>query len=72
VSSSVSYEPARPGDKAGLIAFQNDDFYYLLAVTLSGEGRPVVQLEKRQENSPAIRPWWLAEAPEAADGAPSS
>ncbi|HEY0780425.1 MAG TPA: glycoside hydrolase family 43 protein [Gemmatirosa sp.] len=45
-STAMRYAPAKAGDKAGLAAFQNDDHYYLLAVTLR-DGRRVVQLERR-------------------------
>ena len=45
VSTAMQYTPQREGDKAGLTVFQNDDFYYLLAVTLAN-GQPVVQLEQ--------------------------
>jgi xylan 1,4-beta-xylosidase len=46
-STAVSYRPAKPGDKAGLVAFQNDDFYLLLAITQNDKGRTMIQLEKR-------------------------
>jgi xylan 1,4-beta-xylosidase len=45
-SAAMRYRPAKPGDAAGLVAFQSDDYNYLLAVTLAG-GRPVAQLVKR-------------------------
>jgi beta-xylosidase/predicted alpha/beta superfamily hydrolase len=45
VSTAMQFLPQRDGDKAGLAVFQNDDFYYLLAVTLA-DGRPVMQLEQ--------------------------
>jgi xylan 1,4-beta-xylosidase len=44
-STAVRYAPARDGDKAGIVAFQNEEFYYLLDVTRVA-GRTVVQLEK--------------------------
>ena len=45
VSTEMSYAPAKEGDKAGLVAFQNDEFYYFLAVARV-DGRTVVQVEK--------------------------
>jgi xylan 1,4-beta-xylosidase len=41
----MTYAPERPGDRAGLAAFQNDDFFYLMSVTLEGDG-PVIQLHR--------------------------
>jgi xylan 1,4-beta-xylosidase len=46
VSTSMRYRPAATGDKAGLIAFQNDDYNLFLAVTLDG-GATVVRLERK-------------------------
>lgn len=45
VTTAMRYRPQKAGDKAGIVVFQNDDFYYLLAVALS-DGRPVIQLER--------------------------
>jgi xylan 1,4-beta-xylosidase len=42
-STAMRYMPAKPGDVAGLAAFQNDWYYYLLGVTLD-DGKPVVRL----------------------------
>lgn len=61
-STAMRYAPARPGDQAGLVAFQNDDFYYLLAVTLS-DGRPVIQLERAAGRGEGGSPTVLASAP---------
>lgn len=44
-STAMVYRPARPRDRAGLVAFQNDDYFYFLGVTLA-DGRPVIELEK--------------------------
>jgi alpha-N-arabinofuranosidase len=43
----MRYLPKKAGDKAGVAVFQNDGFYYLLAVTLA-DGQPVVQLERSE------------------------
>jgi alpha-N-arabinofuranosidase len=43
---AMRYQPTAAGDRAGLTAFQNDEFYYLLAETLV-DGKPVVQLTQR-------------------------
>ncbi|HEX7071767.1 MAG TPA: glycoside hydrolase family 43 protein [Rhodothermales bacterium] len=44
--TKMRYRPADVSDRAGLAAFQNDDFYYFMAVGL-GEGGPLISLEKR-------------------------
>ena len=41
----MRYAPEKPGDEAGITAFQNDDHFYLLAVA-NDEGAPVVRLER--------------------------
>jgi beta-xylosidase len=56
VTTLVRFRPSREGDEAGLAAFQNDDFYYAVAIGTEGR-RPVVQLRRR------------AGAAEPADGA---
>ena len=45
-STSVRFAPERAGDEAGLVALQNDDHWYFLAVAQAEEG-PVVKLERR-------------------------
>jgi alpha-N-arabinofuranosidase len=40
----MRYVPRKPGDRAGLVAFQNDDYYYFLGVAQNGE-ETVVQVE---------------------------
>ncbi len=49
-STAMKYLPSAPGDAAGLVAFQNDDYYYFLGVTLA-DGQPVIQLEKKAGKS---------------------
>lgn len=46
VSTAMKYRPTQPGDRAGLVAFQNKDYYYFLAVTRDN-GRPAVKLFKK-------------------------
>ncbi len=45
VTTAVRYVPPRIGDKAGLVAFQNDEFYFFLAVARSDSG-VVVEVER--------------------------
>ena len=44
-STEIRYAPGRDGETAGIIAFQNEEYYYLLSATRLA-GRTVVQLEK--------------------------
>jgi xylan 1,4-beta-xylosidase len=44
-STAMRYVPIADGDKAGLVAFQNDQYYYFLAVTRAG-GRTFIRLER--------------------------
>ncbi|HEV2867064.1 MAG TPA: glycoside hydrolase family 43 protein [Allosphingosinicella sp.] len=49
----VRFRPQRDGDRAGLAAFQNDDFWYFIGLASEG-GRPVVTLARRAgPNEPA-------------------
>lgn len=61
-STHMRYAPAQPGDRAGLIAFQNDDFSYFLAVMLDG-GKTVVRLEEKAGERTKDAPTVLASAP---------
>jgi len=45
-TTAMRYTPSRPGDAAGLVAFQSDSFYYFLGETLR-DGKPVVRLARR-------------------------
>ncbi|WP_246167131.1 glycoside hydrolase family 43 protein [Sphingomonas piscis] len=52
-STSVRFNPAASGDKAGLTALQNDEYWYLLSVARGSAG-PEVRLERRAgPNDPA-------------------
>jgi alpha-N-arabinofuranosidase len=45
-STAMRFSPARPGDKAGMVAVQDDDHFFFLGVT-RGDKRSEVVLEKR-------------------------
>ena len=45
-STAVRFRPAKPGDKAGLAAIQNDEYWYLLSVARGAKG-PEIRLERR-------------------------
>lgn len=61
-STMMRYRPAKAGDKAGLLAFQNDAFNYFLAVTLDS-GQAVVRLEQKNGESTPGEPAILASKP---------
>ena len=58
----MRYAPGRQGDRAGLAAFQNDDFYYLMSVTLQ-EGRPFIQVHRAAGRGQGADPELVASAP---------
>jgi len=62
VSTAMVYSPRRRGDKAGLVAFQNDDFYYFLGIEL-GDGGPVVAVERHAKLAGTPRASVIASAP---------
>jgi alpha-N-arabinofuranosidase len=45
-STAMTYLAAKAGDRAGLVAFHNEDHYYFLGVVHDG-GRPVIQVRRR-------------------------
>jgi alpha-N-arabinofuranosidase len=52
-STAVRFQPRKPGDKAGIVAIQNDEYWYLLSVAGGQEG-PEIRLERRAgPNDPA-------------------
>ena len=61
-STSMLYAPEKPGDRAGLAAFHNEDHYYLLTVTRVG-ARTEVQLERRSGPAAGTKPALIASAP---------
>jgi len=46
VSTTVRFEPKADGDKAGLVAVQNDAFYWFVGLVRDG-GKTLVRVEKR-------------------------
>jgi xylan 1,4-beta-xylosidase len=55
VTTALRYVPARIGDKAGVMAFQNDAFYWFLAVARTDSG-VVVQVERQGNRRGASAP----------------
>ncbi|WP_372012398.1 glycoside hydrolase family 43 protein [Pseudoxanthomonas sp. 10H] len=63
-TTAVRFVPQHDGDTAGLAAFQNEDYWYLLAVTRQ-DGTPVVVLDRRdgRDKGEAATGTRLASAP---------
>jgi alpha-N-arabinofuranosidase len=61
----MRYTPVKDGDRAGLVAFQGENFHYFLAVTRA-QGRPVVQLIERAGKATNDADSVIASAPLAA------
>ena len=61
-STAMRFTPTKPGEIAGLVAFQTDDFNYLLGVTLVN-GKRSVQLIERDGRVPNKAPITVATAP---------
>ncbi|HEY5218248.1 MAG TPA: glycoside hydrolase family 43 protein, partial [Gemmatimonadaceae bacterium] len=61
-STAMEYVPARNGDKAGIVAFQSENYYYFLGVALR-DGRSVVELERHDGPSSAARGEIVASVP---------
>jgi alpha-N-arabinofuranosidase len=47
-STAMRYGPANPGDKAGLVAFQNERFHYFVGLTMQQDGRVTVDVEQHR------------------------
>jgi xylan 1,4-beta-xylosidase len=62
-SVTLRYAPARPGDKAGLAAFQNESHYLLIAVAKDAGGQTVVQAERRAGAADPVDGGVMASAP---------
>lgn len=61
---SMRYRPTKPGDKAGLVAFQNERFHYFVGLTMHADGGVTVDVEQQRANGGrdttivlASRPW---------------
>jgi alpha-N-arabinofuranosidase len=50
-TTSMQFKPANVGDKAGLVVFQNEDHYYMIAITKKTEGSFII-LEKGAASGP--------------------
>ena len=60
-STAMRYAPAKPGDRAGLVAFQSEDYYYFLGVVQEA-GRAMIEVRRRAGRT-AVGDSVLASAP---------
>ena len=52
-STAVSFEAMSETDEAGLVAFQNDNYYYAVGISTDENGQPIIRLSERTgEKSP--------------------
>lgn len=63
-TTSLRFDPAADGEEAGLAVFQNDDFWYFLALGRE-DGRTVIKLERRAGPSEPAQGTTIATAPVA-------
>jgi len=61
-TTSLRFDPSRDGDEAGLTVFQNDDFWFFLAVGRE-RGRVVIKLERRAGPTDPAQGVTIASAP---------
>jgi len=61
-STAMTFVPGAPGDKAGLVAFQNEDHYYFLGLTRRGS-ETVIQVEMHNGRATPDSGSILASAP---------
>nr|WP_255783715.1 glycoside hydrolase family 43 protein [Lysobacter chinensis] len=47
-STRLKFSPSRPGDEAGLLAVQNDDFYYAFGLGTDEQGNAVLRVHRRR------------------------
>jgi alpha-N-arabinofuranosidase len=66
VSTTMRFEPKADGDKAGLVAVQNDDFYWFVGLVRNG-GKTLVRVEKRADKGDPVDGVVVAEKPVSLD-----
>jgi xylan 1,4-beta-xylosidase len=60
---TLRYAPEHAGDRAGLVAFQNESHYLLIAVAKDADGHRVVRAERRASASEPVDGTVIASAP---------
>jgi alpha-N-arabinofuranosidase len=59
----MRFAPSKAGDKAGMVAVQNDDYYFFLGVTKDAGGQDKIVLERRAGPKDAAGGVEVASAP---------
>lgn len=70
-ATRLEFSPSRPGDEAGLLAVQNDDFYYAFGLGTDERGGAVLRVHRRKGRDEPADGVVLAEqalGPEAREG----
>jgi alpha-N-arabinofuranosidase len=62
-STAMRYAPVKPGDRAGMVAVQNDEHYFFLGVTRDADGKTRVVLEQRASAADPVDGVRVASAP---------
>lgn len=71
LTTKLSFDPAAAGDESGLMAVQNDDFYYAFGLGLNSAGQKVLRVRKREGQKEPERGITLVETPwTGSQGAP--
>jgi xylan 1,4-beta-xylosidase len=68
-STEMRFKPTRTGDKAGLVAVQNDDHFFFFGVTRDAGGQDKLVLERRASAEDPVEGVVVASAPVALKGA---
>jgi alpha-N-arabinofuranosidase len=62
-STAMRYLPVKPGDKAGMVAVQNDEHFFFLGLTREADGKTQVVVEQRTSAADPVDGARLASAP---------
>ncbi|MDC7676136.1 glycoside hydrolase family 43 protein [Asticcacaulis machinosus] len=63
LTTKLSFDPAAAGDESGLMAVQNDEFYYAFGLGLNSAGQKVLRVRKREGQNEPERGITLTETP---------
>lgn len=63
ITTPVRFRPRTAGDEAGLMAVQNDNFYYAFGLALNGAGKTMLQVRERSGGKDPAHGKVLAETP---------
>lgn len=71
MTTRLTFKPVASGDEAGLLAVQNDEYYYAFGLGLDAQGAPVLRVRKRMGAEDPAHGQVVAETPlpDGAEGA---